>query len=303
MTNLRQSKVVGLKEAVSEFVKVGSSLGIGGLMHDGRPCAFIREVARQGIGSLTLYSGPVSGYDADLLIGAGLVKETRLPMVTLGNLGLAPNFRKAVEGGEIKAHLLDAVTMSAGFLAGIQRQPYHFVQSLKGTDMLAVSPLYETLTDSHGEKFTAVKAFIPDVTVLHAEQADEYGNIRNLIPTVIDRMIAKAAKKVVVTVEEIIPHSEILRDPGKTTLGTHWVHAVVEIPYGAHPCSTAYYRADERHLKEYRDAAEANRLGDPTAFNEYMRDYVYEPIDNTDYLTRVGGLKRLLELKKAMRGG
>jgi glutaconate CoA-transferase subunit A len=303
MPNIRRSKVVSLKEAVAEFVKAGSSLGIGGIMHDNRPCAFIREVTRQGIGDLTLYSGPVSGYDVDLLIGAGLVKETRLPMVSLGDLGLAPNFRKAVEGGEIKAHLLDIVTDCAGLLAGIQRQPYHFVQSLKGTSMLAVSPLYETLTDSHGDKFTAVKAFTPDVTVLHAEQADEYGNIRNLTPAILDRMIAKAAKKVVVTVEEIIPHSEILREPTKTTLGTHWVHAVIEVPYGAHPCSTAYYRADEKHLREYRNAAEANRLANPAAFNEYMRKYIYAPVDNVDYLTRVGGLRRLLELKMATGKG
>lgn len=303
MPNVRRSKVMSLKEAVAEFVKTGSSLGIGGIMHDGRPCAFIREVVRQKIGDLTLYSGPVSGYDVDLLIGAGLVQETRLPMVTFGDLGLAPNFRKAVEEGEIKAHLLDIVTDCAGLLAGIQRQPYHFVQSLKGTSMLAVSPLYETLTDSHGEKFTAVKAFIPDVTVLHAEQSDEYGNIRNLRPAISDRMLAKAAKKVVVTVEEIIPHGEILKEPARTTLGTHWVHAVVEVPYGAHPCSTAYYRADEEHLKEYRNAAEANRLGNPMALNEYMRRYIYEAVDNVDYLTRVGGLRRLLELKKATRKG
>ena len=298
MPNERRSKLMDLKEAVAKFVKAGSSLGIGGVLHDGRPCAFIREVARQGIGNLTLYSGPISGYDVDLLIGAGLVKETRLSMVTLGDLGMAPNFRKAVEGGEIKAHLMDTVTACAGFLAGIQRHPYHFVQSLKGTDMLAVSPLYETLTDSHGEKFTAVKAFVPDVTVVHVEQADEFGNIRNLIPLVlIDKMIAKAARKVVVTADEIIPHSEILRDPGKTTLGTHWVHAVVHIPHGAHPCSTAYYRVDEKHLREYRDAAEANRLGNPAAFDEYMTKYVYEPSDNIEYLTRAGGLNRLIKLK------
>jgi len=301
MPSQRASKVMKLEEAVATFVKEGYGIGIGGVMEERRPCAFIREIIRQKIGNLTLYAGPVSSYDVDLLIGAGLVKETVLPMVTMGDLGMAPNFRKAAESGQIKAHLLDIITFTAGLMAGAQRAPYHIVQSLKGTSMLEVSPLYETLTDSHGKKLTAVKAFTPDITILHAEQSDEYGNIRHLMPVAIDRMIAKAAKKVVVTVEEIIPHSETLKTPSKTTLGTHWVSAVIETPYGAHPCSSGYYRSDKEHIREYCTAAEANRKGDPTVFNEYMRKYIYEPTNLSEYLERVGGIRRLLELRRAKR--
>lgn len=303
MTIKRASKVMGLEEAVSVFIKKGTGIGIGGIMEEYRPCAFFREIIRQNIGDLTLYAGPVSSYDVDLLIGSGLVAETVLPMVTMGELGIAPNFRKAAQNGQIKAHLLDIVTFMAGLLAGAQRAPYHIIQSLKGTDMLAVSPLYETLTDSKGNKITAVKAMIPDVTVLHAEQADKYGNIRSFKHLGIDRIIAKAARKVVVTVEEIIPHEEILKAPAKTMLGAHWIDAVVEVPYGAHPCGCSYYEADITHIKEYLAAAKADLNKEQKGWNEYYEKYIYNSKQIIDYLEQIGGVKRLLELGKARQQG
>jgi glutaconate CoA-transferase subunit A len=42
------------------------------------------------------------GYVADLLIGAGCVETVQFPQIVLDEFGLAPNFRRKVERGELK---------------------------------------------------------------------------------------------------------------------------------------------------------------------------------------------------------
>ena len=58
----------------------------------------------------------------------------------------------------------------------------------------------------------------------------------------VDTAIAKAAKKVIVTVEKIVRHEEVVRRPTLTYIPHHWVTAIVETPTGAHPgnCDTLY---------------------------------------------------------------
>jgi glutaconate CoA-transferase subunit A len=121
-----------------------------------------------------------------------------------------------------------------------------------------------------GEKMIAVRAIEPDVAVIHAQKGDEYGNVRIEGPFYEDVIKAKAAKKVVVTVEELIPNSEIRKMPEATTLPHFIVDAVVEAPGGAYPCSCFnYYDPDYDHIKEYLKLAAKDR------FQEYLDNHVY----------------------------
>ena len=115
MKAARKSKVVSLSEAAS-LVKEGSSLAVGGYSMVRKPSAFIREIVKKRIGNLTLLSN-ISSYDTDLLVGAHLVKKAYLCHVTFEYLGLAPNFRRAVEVGEIEMIECDASLLVAGYLA------------------------------------------------------------------------------------------------------------------------------------------------------------------------------------------
>ncbi len=92
--------MVGLREAAS-LVKQHSSLAIGGWSLVNKPSAFVRELVRNRTGGLTLYSN-VASYDADILVGAGLVATAYLSHVSFEYLGLAPHFRKAAENGEVE---------------------------------------------------------------------------------------------------------------------------------------------------------------------------------------------------------
>jgi glutaconate CoA-transferase subunit A len=83
------------------FVENGSHLGVGAGMAM-NPMPVVREVIRRGVRGLTLTPVVTGGYVADLLIGAGCVETVQFPQVVMDEFGLAPNFRKKAERGELK---------------------------------------------------------------------------------------------------------------------------------------------------------------------------------------------------------
>jgi len=299
----RKSKLISLEEAAS-WVRRGDRLAIGGMLFYNRPSAFIRQLIKRGlrgeVADLILYSSPLSSYDADLLIGAGLVKTSYLCHVSFEYLGFAPNYRKAVEKGEIEIVECDEAFVIGGYKAAIEGLPYHPISSWKGTELLKVNKEIKWFTSQDGERILMVPAISPDVGVIHAQEGDEYGNIRHLGACYADQLIAKASKKVIVTVDRLISHSSVMNDPKATTIPGYLVDGLVEVPYGAHPASShTMYIHDEEHLKEYIKKAEMSRKGaDPAAFSDYLRQYIIEPSSHWDYLERIGGVKRLAELRE-----
>ena len=298
MRKARKSKLVDLKEAV-DMVKEGSSLATGGQSLANKPSAFVREIVKKGIGNLTLFSNPVASYDADLLIGAGLVKKTYLACVTFDYLGLAPNFRKAAENGELEIVEVDGRAVIGGYMATVEGLPAHHVSSLKGTDFLKTSELIRRYTSEDGEELIAVVALSPDVAVIHVPQADEYGNARHLGTAYFDPLMIGASKQVIVTADEIVSLHTIEAEPYRTTVPSYLVDAVVELPFGAHPCScNALYDHDEEHFREYIQCAELALKGEnPNAFSDYLKKYVYQPDSIDEYLELVGGQKKMVELR------
>jgi glutaconate CoA-transferase, subunit A len=301
MALARRSKLTTFREAAA-LVEPGSKLAFGGAIHANRPAGFVRELIRQGTGDLVLYASPGSGWDVDLLIGCGRVRKTVLPMVTMADHGLAPSFRGAAESGEIETKYIDTISVVAAYLAAAYGHPFHLIRSLEGTDIVDDPEIYDVLTDSSGGKHRAVRAMSPDVAVLHVEEADEFGNVRHLRGRVIDVMLARAAKRTVVQAERIVANAEVRRDPGRTTIPAQYIHAVVEAPFGAHPTACAEYQTDDEHLRAYARAAEARRLGEPAAYDEYVRTYVLGPADEKAYHAAVGGEPTESRLREAMRG-
>jgi len=79
----------------------GVHLGVGAGMSM-NPMPVVRELIKKGIRGLTLTPVLTGGYVADLLIGAGCVDTVQFPQIVLDEFGLAPNFRRKAEGGELK---------------------------------------------------------------------------------------------------------------------------------------------------------------------------------------------------------
>ncbi len=294
----RRSKVISLREA-AEAIRPGSHLALGGFLFHNRPAALVHALARRGTGELHLYSCPTASYDADLLIGMGLVAETVLANVSFDYLGLAPFFKQAAEHGTVEVVQCDEVTVAGGYMATVEGIPYHPVHSAGGHDIGKASRLVTPYVAHTGHHLFAVSPIAPDLCLLHAQEADRFGNVRHLGGIWGDELMAKASKRVIVEVDRVVDPEVVLADPRGTTIPNHVVEAVVEVPYGAHPCASHLrYLHDEAHLKRYLAAAGAAVTGgDRRPFDAYVDRYVTGPGSHPEYLERIGGRAHLAGLE------
>lgn len=265
-------RLMSLDEAVSKFVKDGDVVAIGGVGRNRSPMALVREIIRHGKKNLHIV-GREKGMDFDLLIGAGCVKKVSFALVSLEEFGLAMNFRKKVEAGEVEVdeHACDSVVTS--LRAGAMGLPFLPVRGMLGSGVFEVSKSMKRIECPFtGESLVAVKATVPDVSIIHAHQADKYGNIRLHGSPFEDILKARAGENTIVTVEEMIDPEEIRQNPHLTTIPYVYVSAVVHQPKGAWPTSCDhYYESDDEHIKLY-----ATAIRSPETFQDYLKEHVFE---------------------------
>ncbi len=281
---MRNSKLVSLDEAVADIAD-GSKLGLGGWIFNSQPMALVRALIRKGARDLDLVPTPGS-IAPDMLIGAGCVRSTVCVFISFEPFGLAPHFRRQAEAGTLKVTDLDGPAIAGGLRAAICDMPYTPIPDL-GTDLPRHAPEhYRPLPSAPGErKMYATPAIKPDVCLIHAQQADEYGNVQFLGSPFFDAMLAQASRRVIVSVDRIVSTDTIRRNNHLTKLPSVMVDAVVEAPWGAHPtASPSLYRSDERHLKEYVKASASAE-----AFTAYLQKYARAPGAQSGYLDALGG--------------
>ncbi|VTU30738.1 CoA transferase subunit A [Variovorax sp. PBL-E5] len=278
-----QSKLISLEEAVA-FVTPGSSLGLGGWIFNSQPMALVRALVRRGTGDLMLVPAPGS-IAPDLLIGAGAVRSTFCVFISFEQHGLAPQFRKAAEAGELEVIDIDGPGFAGGLRASMGDLPWMPIPDL-GTDLPRHAPQqYRLLPTGPGERrLLATMAIRPDVCFLHAQQSDELGNVQFLGSPFFDVMLAQASRRVVVTVDRIVSTETVRRANHLTKLPSVLVDAVVHVPFGAHPtASHGLYQADEAHLREYVKASTSAQ-----DFERYLQCHVHAG-GHDDYLARLNG--------------
>ena len=268
-----KEKLMSMEEAVG-LVKHGDLVTTGGVSFHRVPMELIRETIRQGKKDLRIVDRePAIGFD--LLIGAGAVKSVRFAMLGFELLGFALNFRKAAEERRVELIEDTCGAVLNGFRAAAMGIPSIPVRGIWGTDLLEVgiqNGNYKVIKDPFtGEDIIAVKAIEPDVALIHAQRADIYGNVQIWGGRFEDVWKAKAAKKVIVSVEEIVDHEMIKLEPYKTTLPYLYVDAVVHLPNGAYPTSCyGLYNTDYEHIRQYVQMIRDGK------FQEYLTNYVYK---------------------------
>lgn len=118
----------------------------------------------------------------------------------------------------------------------------------------------KTVRDPYsGEELVAIPRLRPDWAVVHVPEADADGNARIYGSPFWDRLMTRAARRVVVTAEAIVPRAELARQPELTVVPGLFVSAVVHAPGGAwpgscYPCYGVDYPAVEAYLDTVRDA-------------------------------------------------
>ena len=276
----RRERLVDEVEAGS-WVESGMTIAVG----DPAPMAVVRQVIRRDVRNLRVVG---SGMALDLLIGAGCVRET----VAYYAGAQAPNFRRAVEAGDVHVWECEEGIVTTGLRAAAQGLPFLPWRGGLGTSLPEVNPDLIVFTDPvAGERLLAVPAIHVDVAVLHAARSDVYGNVVHVGgPGWLDLFLARAADRVIVQVEAIVPNEEIRAAPWATTLAD--VDAVVRCPWGAHPYySRGHYIQDRDATKAYVEAA---GTGGAT-FDAYLDRFVRRPETHAAYLEAIG-ITRLLEL-------
>src|ERR1700716_3296999 len=277
------SKLKTLSEAL-DGIEDGATIGIGGWSFNSQPIALVGEAIRRDRRNLRLVPAPGS-IAPDMLIGAGCVSETGCVFISFEQFGLAPHFRRAAEAGSIKIYELDGPAIAGGLRAAACDLPYGLIPDMC-TDLPRVNPqTYQPVPRTPGERaMLKVPAIHLDVVLLHAQQADELGNVQYFGPVFFDVLMAQAAKKVIVSVDRIVPTEVIRRDNHLTKLPSAFVHSVVEAPFGAHPTSSGgLYEADDEHLAE-----DVRASGGAASFAKYLAIYVSGVASHRDYHKRIG---------------
>jgi acyl CoA:acetate/3-ketoacid CoA transferase beta subunit len=180
---------------------------------------------------------------------------------------------------------IEGCSMVKGLQAAGQGLPFAAFAGPKGSDIVTEAPeLYKTVTCPFtGKELTAVQAIAPDVAIIHAQRADEQGNVQIFGTSASDLDMAMASKSVIVTVEEIVSSEQIRSDKTATVIFRPEVDLVVEAPFGASPCSCVpFYSA---HLMQMMK--DVPGIGKPDAAQEYIDGLIGKSED--EYFENIGG--------------
>jgi len=301
---MKSSKVMTAREAVSRFIHDGDTVTVGGFWH-AISYALTHEIIRQGKKQLTICA---SGFNeqADQMIGAGCVDRMITSYVWLEVFGPTYAFRRAMEKGiphKIEIEEYTNFSMAMRFMAGALGIPYVPLNSLKGSDLMNYSSWMgsdkaKLLEDPFGSgvEHAVVPALKPDVGFLHAQRADEEGNVQLWGALGDSPWSVRACKNIIVSVEEVVSREEIGRDPNRTVIPAYKVAAVVREPYGAHPKSIqGHYREDRDFLFEYVRMSKTEQ-----GWQKFMDQWVFGVSDRSEYMEKfiaTYGFKKFLDLK------
>jgi glutaconate CoA-transferase subunit A len=285
-------KLMTEAEAVARFVYDGCYIGTELYGTVRCPMTLVREVTRQGIKDLRVAGQGVT--ELDIWLAAGMVKTLDITYIGLEVYGTSSALRREVESGRVEK----VVEWSNGgitwrFKATAMGVPFIPVRAMLGTDTLKYSAAKVVECPFTGEKIALLPALILDVGLIHVHRADRYGNcqIEGISGFAVE--MSRAAKRLIVSTEEIVPTEEIRKYPDRTAIPYYLVDAVVLAPFGSHPGEMAYrYCRDEPEIKAWVEAARTDE-----GARAYLKEWIYDLPDHQAYLDKVGQerLDRLVE--------
>lgn len=290
-------KVTTLDDAIGRLVNDGDVVALQNMATQAAPMAAVRELIRQGRRKLGLVC-LVGGMPVDWLSASGVIDRFIGAAVSMEQFGLCQQYRKAVESGRVRVEELSETALNARLGAGIRNLPYLPTRGLIGTDLIDINDNLVMVDDPFGgPPVVACRALVPDVALVHAHRADPFGNVQ-YDPTILWPDIGampKAARRVIVTTEEIVDSEVLRRNPDRTVLPGFVVDAVVEVPFGAHPTSfhPLYGYDTDMHL-EWVTAAR-----DEETARAFLDRYVTGPATQSEYLDAIGGAEALIRVKEA----
>ena len=262
---LFMNKVYTLHDAVAKFVESGDCICFGGFTTNRKPYAAVGEILRQGQTDFTVWAGPAGG-DWDMMIGEGRVKAyINCYTANSGYTNVSRRFRAAIEKGELTYEDYSQDVLMLQLHAASLGLPFLPVRLMQGSGLMKYWGISEEQLKP-GEKVVAVPVPKLDTAIIHVQKASPDGTCIIEGDEFHDVDVAVAARKVIVTCEELVSDEYIRRDPTLTRIFGECVSAVVHCPYGAWPSQCYnYYDNDSHALKEYDKASKYQDAEDAKA--------------------------------------
>jgi glutaconate CoA-transferase subunit A len=239
-------RLLTVTEAV-DGLREGALVGTGGALLNRKPMALVRALAEVGkpVDLVTF----LASTDAELLAETGVLRKLTATYCGLERMGRATAFEKAVEEGRVEWFETSEWLLLEGFRAAAMGLPFLPGRSGRGSDLPASRDLREVTDPYTGELLVAHPAIRPDLALIHAWRADQEGNVQLPFPPDhlwdVDLHLARAARRTVVSVEEIVSVEDVRRSAHLTRLTRIEVDAIVLAPGGARPtaCRPVYEEA------------------------------------------------------------
>ncbi|MCL1852600.1 MAG: acyl CoA--acetate/3-ketoacid CoA transferase subunit alpha [Peptococcaceae bacterium] len=304
---MAQPKRISLQEAAG-LIQNGDFITFSGFTIWRRPMALVYEMIRQGKKDLHLFEVN-GGTHTEVLAGAGSVKIWESCWVgheLYGKLG------ESIAAGQIDKSIIvedySHAHVVARLLAGAYGLPFMPTACAMGTDIL--NPEYDMLKKAGlrdgsnpkipTQKYTVAQdpffgkgdillmpAANPNWALVYASMAGDDGTLRMNAQTYTDAEAIKAADKVIVVAEEIVPASYLRSEPKMNIASGYEVDYIVEQPWAAHPTgSQGYYDTDGAFIKKFY-AASKTKAG----YDQWAEEWIFGVKDHAEYLEKLGVTK------------
>jgi glutaconate CoA-transferase, subunit A len=263
------AKLTSLAAALAPLAD-GATVAIGGNTLHRSPSSAVHELVRQGRRGLDVVK-TAGAYDVDLLCGTGAAAVVSAGFIGFENeFGLAPMYRRGVEGGTVRAREHACYSVIAGLRAAIQGVPFMPVAGMLESDVRRAQG-YRTVRDPYtGTEVVAIPAIVPDLAIIHVHEADAHGNAHIAGTLFEDVLMVAAAKRVVLTAETIVDDEYFAANPQRAQIAGFMVAAVVHAPQGAWPCScVGSYDYDREYLAAYLAAT-----NDRAAYETFVAEHI-----------------------------
>jgi glutaconate CoA-transferase subunit A len=286
-------KLMDEKEAISRFVYDGCYIGTELYGTVRCPMSLARELVRQGKKDLRVCGQGV--LELDLWLAAGLVKKLDITYIALEVYGVSSALRRAVESGQVVSCVeWSNAAITWRMKATSMGVPFLPARSMLGSDMIKYSSAKVIEDPFTGMKLCLLPALILDVALIHVHRADRYGNAQIEGISGFAFEMSRAAKRLIISAEEIVPTEEIRKYPDRTIIPYFLVDAVVHAPFGSHPGEMVYdYVRDEPGIREWVEASKTSE-----GAQAYLDKYVFGVESHAEYMELIGQ-QRLEQLVNA----
>jgi len=285
---MTMTKLIPLSEAIAKFVNDGDTVYAAGFTHL-IPFAAGHEIIRQRKKNLVLARAtPDLIYDQ--MVAAGCARKVIFSYMGNPGVGSLRLVRAALERGEIEWEEYSHFGMITRLQAGASGLPFLPMKQTGASDLERANPSIKRIADPYGgPDLVAVPALNPDVAIVHVQRADAQGNAHLWGIIGEQKEAAFAAKKVILSAEEIVDESVIRSDPNRTMIPGIIVSAVCHVPFACHPSyAQGYYDRDNEFYLGWDKVSES-----PESVKQYLDEWVYGVKDRAEYWQKLGAQERL----------